>query len=44
MHFAIICHDKPNSVAMRASIRSSHLDYLHPNLDKNCLRRAAAFR
>lgn len=34
MHFAIICHDKPDSVALRASIRRSHLDYLTPHLDK----------
>lgn len=34
MHFAIICHDKPDSVALRASIRPSHLEYLTPHLDK----------
>jgi uncharacterized protein len=32
MHFAIICHDKPDSVALRASIRPSHLEYLTPHL------------
>jgi len=34
MYFAIICHDKPDSTALRASIRPSHLDYLQPHLDK----------
>jgi len=34
MHFAILCHDKPSSTQLRASIRPSHLEYLKPYLEK----------
>jgi uncharacterized protein YciI len=27
MHFALICHDKPNAQALRAQLRPSHLEW-----------------
>lgn len=34
MYFAVLCHDKADSVALRAGIRPSHLKYLAPHLEK----------
>jgi uncharacterized protein YciI len=34
MYFVVICHDKPDSSVLRASIRPSHLAYLTPYLDR----------
>ncbi len=33
MLFAILCEDKPDALALRQSVRSRHLDYLHSRLD-----------
>lgn len=36
MLFAILCFDKPDSTALRASLRPSHLEYLAPHKSSIC--------